>query len=589
MKKLLLLLLIMLRVVACLGAQEKQRLAVIPFNPVNVPKDQAEVIYTDFERALIATDAYVVIDRDEIIRLLGEGEQSLFSCTSDECGIQIAAQLAGAQVVRGKLIRTSSGYTLEIRLIDIANRRILFMDEVTAQFLGELRDMMELLAYEVAGLVTIRNDGPAIAHDFTPVFIETVPSRADIYINGIRKGISPDLIDRVPIGRIEVSAQYGNFYGEKTIDVSKATREILIECTEVYGILSIQSDENLDVYLDDRWLGKAAGGRFANLPIGIHSLELKGEGLYWQDEVRIRRNEQTVVDVQPIEYGVIEYGIPEGAIAEIVGEMFREVVKGYGSLSVPVGKYSASISGKHYEKHEDIPLSIVRGASVPLLPDLLYTRDYEYQLFVEQIKESERISEWGYRVTNIDLQKLRDLKRAIEQSRYGFHELVQRVDSLIEKAESIIGGNATLPPGTLTQQAATRNNEQLNVLLARKQELQIQMEARRLVRKRRVVGGWISLGAGVAGAGLVGLCAYLYDNAYKANVEAFEDGRVEDAEYYRKLGEFWKISTFITAGVSGFSLLTSSILWLSGPSTKYYSEELASLESEIELLQNKRQ
>ncbi|MBN2552811.1 MAG: hypothetical protein JXB06_08565, partial [Spirochaetales bacterium] len=470
----------------------------------------------------------------------------------------------------------------------IANRRILFMDQATAQFLGQMRDMMELLAYEVAGLVTIGYDVPAIASDFTRVFIETVPSRADIYINGIRKGISPDVIDRVPVGRIEVSAQYGNFYGEQTLEVSRETQRILIECAEAYGTLSIKADENLDVYLDGRWLGKVGGGRFANLPIGIHNLELKGEGLYWQDEVLINRNEQTLVEIQPREYGSIEYGIPEGAIAEVSGELFREVVKGYGTLAVPVGQYSVVVSGKNYEKHADIPLSVARGARVPLAPDLLYTREYVYQLFAERIKESERISEYGYRVTNIDLRKLGDLKSDLEQSRHRFPDLMARVDDLIEKAESIIGVGALPPRETVTQDAAAGSTAQLNVLLARKQELQLQLEASRLVRKRRVVRGWISFGAGVAGAGLAGLSAYLYDENYKAHEEAFKDGLFDKSEHYKQLAQFWKISTFVAAGAGGLSLLTSSIFWLSGPSTRNIADELKFVESQIEILADER-
>ena len=39
----------MLTSISYLEAQERQRIAVIPFNPVNIPKDEAEIIYTDFE------------------------------------------------------------------------------------------------------------------------------------------------------------------------------------------------------------------------------------------------------------------------------------------------------------------------------------------------------------------------------------------------------------------------------------------------------------------------------------------------------------------------------------------------------------
>jgi len=585
MNKYLLLLLILLRLVPCLGAQEKQRIAIIPFNPVNVPKDQAEIIYTDFETSLIGTDAYVVIDRDEVMKLLGEGEQSLFSCTSDECGIDIASQLAGTQVVRGRLVKSSEGYTLEIRIVDVSDLRILFKDTVEARYLGAMRDLMELLAYRVAGLITIRNGSPTIAREFTQLFVETVPSRAAIYINGIRKGISPDLIDRIPVGRIKVAAQYGNFYGENTLYVTKDTREIRIECKEVYGSLSIKSDDNLDVYLDDRWLGNISTGPFNNLSVGIHTLELKGQGLYWGDEVVIRRNEQTVVNAQPSEYGSIEYGIPEGAIAEILGDSFREVVKGYGSLSVPVGRYSVETYGKNYEKHDTIPLSIVRGASVSLFPALQYTKDYEYQLFVDRIEEAERVIEYGYRVTNLDLQKLRELRNTIDQSGHGFYDLISRVDSLIEKAERLIGDSGTPSPPTTTESQESSSNLQLNFLLARKQELQLQLESKQLVRRKRVIGGWTSFGVGAAGVGLAGVFFFLGNEAYRSYQEAAEGASWAEAEKYKQLVQIWDISAISALGVGGVCWLVSSILWVSGPSSRNIKEELDTINTQIELLQ----
>ncbi len=85
------------------------------------------------------------------------------------------------------------------------------------------------------------------------------------------------------------------------------------------------------------------------------------------------------------EFGRIEYGIPEGASAEITGDMFREVVMGYGILSVPTEKHSITVSGKNYENHDQITVSVVRGATVTLLPELQYTKEYEYELFTARI------------------------------------------------------------------------------------------------------------------------------------------------------------------------------------------------------------
>ena len=250
----------------------------IPFNPISVPKEEGEIIYKEFEAALAQTGAYVLIDREEIINLLGDGESSLFNCTSESCAVDIAKQVAAAQVIRGSLLETSSGYVLKIQILDVSNGGIVFLEEVSKAFFSQMRDSIDLLAHKIAGYVTIQYGNPVIARRFTEVFIETNPSRAEIYINGIRKGISPDIITRVPVGRISISARHGNFYGEQTLDVTPDTRQVRIECREIYGALNIGTEHDMDVYFDNRWLGKVTGGLFGNLPIGIHKLELIGEG-----------------------------------------------------------------------------------------------------------------------------------------------------------------------------------------------------------------------------------------------------------------------------------------------------------------------
>ena len=563
------------------GAQEKQRIAVIPFNPINVSKDQAEVIYSDFERALIDTDAYVVIERDQVVAQLGEGQERLFSCTTDAFAIQIAEQLAGSQVLVGTMERTSDLYALEIRILEVADGRTVYIESSEARYLSELRSSIPLLAYKAAGLVTYMQNTASIARRFTEVFVETVPSRAVIYINGIRKGISPDIIPRVPIGPIEISAQYGNFYGEKTLFVTEDTGRLLIECDEAYGSLMIQADSDLDVLLDGRWLGKA-GGRFTNLPVGIHTVELQGEGRYWREEVSIRRDMDTRIETEAQEFGAVQYGVPESAIAEIRGDGFRQVVIGYGTLPVPVGRYSASIAGKNYQPHTDVPLSIVRGATVSLLPELEYTREYQYQLFEEKIKQSERIFEFGYRITNIDLNELKQLKSTIAQSEHGFFELVERVESLIFRAEQVIGDNGTPDMQPAVQEGVQGSNPQLNALLAQKQELALQIESRKLIRKKRVTGGWVSFSIGAAGVGAAGVFYFLGNDAFRSYQQSTTWA---EKEYYEKLVDIWDIAAWSAIGAGGVSLLLATIFWISGPSTKDLETQLATVESQIDRMQ----
>lgn len=561
--------------VSLIEAQDNRRIVVIPFNPINMPKDEAEILYTDFESALVATRAYVVVDRDEVIKLLGDGEDSLFSCTKLQCAVDIGLRLAAEHVIRGTVYRTSDGYTLKIRVVDVSNGRVIFLDDISDRFFSEMRDSMELLAFEVSGLITIRNERPEIARRFTEVFIETIPSRADIYINGIKKGISPDIISRVPVGRIKISAKYGNFYGEKILEIREDTGQVQIECKEAYGGLTIRTEDNLDVYFDDRWLGKVNSGLFNNLSIGIHSLELKNQEMYWRDEIVVRPNERTLIQADAEEYGRIEYGIPEGANAEITGRMFREVVKGYGTLPIPVGSYSITVTGKIYEEYDQITLSVVRGASVPLVPELQYTREYQYQLFTERIEEVERAIQYGYRLTNSDLRKLRELKRSIEQSKHGFFNLIPRVNSLIERVERIVG--STSLPDTGTADDRVQKEKRLNTLLARKQGLELELSIRELTRKRRAVGGWTSLGVSTAGFGLAGLFFYLGNDAYR-------DYQTAPSKEKERLVKFWDTATLAALGTGGACLVVSSIFWISRPPVRQITDELDLLDSEIKLL-----
>jgi len=561
-------------------AQEKQRIAVIPFNPVNIPKDEAEVIYKDFEAFLAATDAYVMIDREEIILLLGEGESSLFNCTSESCALDIAKSVAADQVIRGSLSRPSSEYVLKIQLVDVSNESILFLEEVSEQFLSGMRDAIELLAYKIAGLVITRYGATEIARQFTELFVETIPSRADIYINGIKRGISPDLIPRIPVGLITLSARYGNFYGEQTLEVTPNTQQVQIECREAYGTLQIRTDYDLDVYFNGRWLGKVSSGPFNSLPVGIHNLELKNQGLYWRDEVVLQSNQQTVVEAQPKEYGSIEYGIPDGAVAEITGELFREVVTGYGIQQVPVGSYSIVVTGKNYEPFEQVSISVPKNAAVTFQPELTYTEDYEYQLFLEQIDEAERSIQYGYRPTSGDVQELRELKQAISQSKHSFPNLLERIELLIERTETLFGFSFLTEPDKA--EGIAEKQERLNNLLTHKQGLELEIENRNVVRKRRAVGGWVFLGLGLTSTGLSGIAYYFANEAFR-DYQTAPPEEIADKEKKVKL---WDTVTIAALGTGGVSLLISSIFWISRPPIKQATEELESVQREIDILEN---
>lgn len=104
------------------------------------------------------------------------------------------------------------------------------------------------------------------------------PLGADVYINGIKKGVSPDLISRVPIGKIKIEARKGIYYGEKMVEVSESTNEVKIILSEMFGNLFIKSSEqDVSVFFDNKYLGELGSGKLDLIWSGSYTITVSGE------------------------------------------------------------------------------------------------------------------------------------------------------------------------------------------------------------------------------------------------------------------------------------------------------------------------
>jgi len=585
-------------------AQERQRIAVLPFSPVGATPLEAETLHRDFQAGLAKTEVFFVISGEELDLRLAEEGYGGFGCTDERCAHDLGIQLQARQVVLGELRREQGTYTLSLKALDAPADRFLYLDRITAPSLEDMRAGMELAAYRLAGLVVSRRGVPEISRERTQILVETVPPRAEIYVNGVWRGSSPALLSRVPLGRITISAIRGNLYGETVVDTTQEVLQIRLELLPASGSLRIAAPENLDVYLDGQRLGKVRDGPFRNLAPGVFLLELKGGDLYWREHVQVPGRRLEVVEARPVPHGAIEFAIPEGAVAEVRGPMFRRVVRGYGVLVAPAGEYAITVAGSRYETREAVPLSVSPGATVAFSPRLEYTRDYQYARFLEDIQEAERSVAFGYRPSTRDLERFLQLRETVTGSKHDFPELVRRVESLIEKA----GGTATLPPsreqpmpsrgeesgsfpGPSVESLPNRppadgrleGGERLEALLARRQELGLQLEARKLERRRNIGWGWASFGLAAVGGGLAGFFYYLGSEAYRDYETATTLDELLRAENEVKL---WDAATWTAIGIGGVSLITSSVLWLSSPSVRDLQQELEALNLEIQELQD---
>ncbi len=111
--------------------------------------------------------------------------------------------------------------------------------------------------------------------------IETIPSGAEIYIDGYKKGVSPITVNLI-IGKYKVKAikeDYEDYEKETTIEY-KATRKETFNLTEEPGSLLIKVEQSpANVYIDNELKGKADPKlSFEKFPSGEHTVKITKDG-----------------------------------------------------------------------------------------------------------------------------------------------------------------------------------------------------------------------------------------------------------------------------------------------------------------------
>ena len=93
-----------------------------------------------------------------------------------------------------------------------------------------------------------------------------------------------------------------------------------------------------EVYLDGKRLGPLGSGFFDNLSIGHHSLEVKGDHLYWKENVILEAGKSTKINAYPRGFGFLNYKLPDDVSIEVTGVDFRRGLSGNGNLQLNISK-----------------------------------------------------------------------------------------------------------------------------------------------------------------------------------------------------------------------------------------------------------
>ena len=430
-------------------AQDNSRVAVLPFSAVEVSESEARVVTSLFETALVKTGVYNVIEQNQINEILDAQAFSLSGCTDDACAVEVGKLLSAEFIILGELSSVGERYIANAKLINVEEGKNINADSVTADTIAMMTDQaINLLAYKLAGLTYNGSSGQQVANAFGEIYVSTKPDGADIYINGIKRGVSPLVIEKVPVGEVRLSARKDNLAGEKMITLTSSDLiEVNLELKVSLGRLFIKSAEkNVNVYLDEKKLGPLGDGIFRDIVLGEHELKLQGDWLLWHDTIKIENEKTTTVDAWLSPYGILKYELPEDAACELTGPDGTISVSGEGEKELSIGSYSLEVSGENYKPYKDV-LEVAKGSTVNFLPALKYTEQYSLSLGEDKMIEIKtgletRASEIEEKLETentssndslIELDETRALITSTKTCGYDFPELEKRKISFYQK------------------------------------------------------------------------------------------------------------------------------------------------------------
>jgi len=546
-----------------LQAQQKSRVAVLPFTAVEAPASEARVVTSLFETALVKTGVYNIIEQNQISDILEAQSFSLSGCTDDACAVEVGKLLASELIIIGELSQVGGRYIANAKIIDVGLGRNVNADSVSAADIAEMTDSgVNLLAYKLAGLTYTEGGGERIADAFGEIFVETEPKGAEVFVNGMRRGTSPLVVQKVPLGTVRITARKDNLTGETTVDLESADLvEVSLELEVSLGRLFIKSSEDaVEVFLDGESLGPLSSGLFKDLPSGEHTVSLKGDGLFWEDTVTLEAETTTTVEAYPRASGILDYELPEGAVCEVSGIGFTKEVTGDGRIELSVGTYRLVVTGENYLPLEE-KKEIHKGEATFFIAEPAYTEEYKREL--------------------ADAEKM-ERKEAFEKE-------LDSLESGIAKAESFkdIVDAARNLYGNLNQETfpdLTEKSKKLLILAIsnRADELEANITAAEKRLESFNTGRWVALGAGAAGFALTGVF-YLVG---QAELDTYDAARAsaDIQESHQRLATYAGLQTGgLIAG--GLGAAAGLLLPRSDGNMETWRSELSKLSAERASLQ----
>jgi TolB-like protein len=139
--------------------EEKPRIAVLPFQAVEVPQSIPVVITALFETNLVNTKVYTVLSQGDRDRILEAQAGSFEDYANEDHAIQIGKLLSAEQIIIGTVAVLGSKYIINAKIIDVTTSETLGAGSISA---ASVEDLDVACATLTNTLVTGTLPGPVV-------------------------------------------------------------------------------------------------------------------------------------------------------------------------------------------------------------------------------------------------------------------------------------------------------------------------------------------------------------------------------------------------------------------------------------------
>ncbi len=121
-----------------LAQNNKMRIAIMDFSAKGISVKDARTISELVRNDMINTSAYIVVERDQMNKILNEQGFQMSGCTDDSCAVEAGKLLSASKILVGSIIKLGDKIIITGRIVDVEKGTADFSEKVDAETVNDL-------------------------------------------------------------------------------------------------------------------------------------------------------------------------------------------------------------------------------------------------------------------------------------------------------------------------------------------------------------------------------------------------------------------------------------------------------------------